>query len=55
MQEVRANISSGERLFDYDSSDGTITIAKKKRKYTVKLLEDYNGKRYKVTDVINKT
>ncbi len=55
MQEVRANINSGERLFDFDPSDGTITIVKKKRRYTVKLFDEYKGKRYKVVKVVNQT
>lgn len=49
--EVRANINTGERLFDYEPKDGTITIVKKKRKYTVKLFDEYKGKRYKVVKV----
>ena len=44
--QVRDN--SGVRLFDYDPSDKTITIVKKKVRYRIKPYEDYNGIRYKV-------
>lgn len=49
--EVRANINTGERLFDYEPKDGTIIIVKKKRRYTIKLFEECKGKKYKVVKV----
>lgn len=55
MRELRAESGNGERLFDYEPEDGTITIVKKKRKYTVKLIEEYKGKRYKVIEVVKQT
>lgn len=49
--QVRTNVTTEARLFDWDPENNVISIVKKDMIYRIKLFSEYNGEHhYKVID-----